>query len=98
MLSVPEPAGGPRVVTTITTKRGLRIMGLAAIVASAAAVNSIGAQGDPVTIDVSQCVNLPTPEQRLACFEAQVETARTAPPAAAAPALWAGCADHHVRC
>src|SRR5688572_23569492 len=86
MLSVLEPAGGPLVLMTITTKRGLQIIGLAAFVASGAVVESVGAQADPVTIDVSQCVNLPTPEQRLACFEAQVETARTAPPAAAAPA------------
>jgi hypothetical protein len=74
------------VATTITTKRGLQIVGLAAIVASAGVVKSVDAQADTVTIDASPCVDLPTPEQRLACFEAQVETARTAPPAASAPA------------
>jgi hypothetical protein len=66
---------------------------LAAFVASGAVVESVGAQADPVTIDVSQCVNLPTPEQRLACFEAQVETARTAPPAAPAAAAPAAAAS-----
>ena len=77
---------GALVSMIITTKRGLRIMGFAAIAAGAGVVGSVGAQGDPVTIDASQCVNLPTPEQRLACYESQVETARTAPAAPAAPA------------
>jgi hypothetical protein len=89
MLPVLEPAGGPLVLTIITTKRALQIMGLAALAASAGVVGAQStptAQSDTVTIDVSECVNLPSPEARLACFEAQVETARTAPPAAAAPA------------
>jgi hypothetical protein len=87
MLSVLEPAGGPLVLTIITTKRGLQIMGLAALAASAAVVGAQSpptAQSDTVTIDVSECANVPSPEARLACFEAQIETARTAPPAAAA--------------
>ncbi|HEY3517108.1 MAG TPA: hypothetical protein VGL98_08670, partial [Gammaproteobacteria bacterium] len=31
-------------------------------------------------VDVSECVKLTTPEERLACFEAQVEDASNAPP------------------
>src|SRR5688572_12013535 len=41
---------GPLVLMTITTKRGLQIIGLAAFVASGAVVESVGAQADPVTI------------------------------------------------
>ncbi len=72
--------------TTIRTKRGLRITGLAALIASTAAVQSVAAQNDSVVVEVGECVDLPSPEQRLACFEAQVEAARNAPPAAAATA------------
>ena len=32
-----------------------------------------------MSVDVSECVKLTTPEERLACFEAQVEGARNAP-------------------
>lgn len=35
-----------------------------------------------MSVDVSECVKLTTPEERLACFEAQVEGAKTATPAA----------------
>jgi len=74
------------VTTIIRTKRALRIVGLAAIVASAAAVGLATAQapGPAVSVDVSECVKLTTPEERLACFEAQVEGAKTATPAPAA--------------
>ena len=70
--------------TIIRTKRALRIAGLAAIVASAAAIGVAAAQA----VDVSECVKLTTPEERLACFEAQVEDARNNPapaPATSAP-------------
>lgn len=72
--------------TIIRTKQVLRIAGLAAIVASAAAIGVAAAQapGPAVSVDVSECVKLTTPEERLACFEAQVEGAKTAPPAPAA--------------
>ena len=70
-------------LTIITTKRALQIISLAALIVSGGVVEAQSAPSDTVTIDVSECVNLPSPEQRLACFEAQVETARTAPPAAA---------------
>ena len=64
----------------------LRTAGLAAIVASAATIATIEtataqAPGPAVSVDVSECVKLTTPEERLACFEAQVEGAKTAPPA-----------------
>jgi hypothetical protein len=71
--------------TIIRTKRWLQITGIAAIVASAGMVQSVAAQGESLTVEVGECVDLPTPEQRLACFEAQVEAARRAP-AEAAPA------------
>ena len=74
-------------MTTITTtKRVLRIAGLAAIVGSAATIGIAAAQapGASVSVDVSECVKLTTPEERLACFEAQVESAKTAPPTPAA--------------
>ncbi len=54
-------------------------MGMAAVMASAAAVQLAVAQ---VSVDVSNCVELTKPEERLACFEAQVEAASNAPPAA----------------
>jgi hypothetical protein len=76
------------IVTTITTtKRGLRIAAVAAVLTGAAAVQPAGAQEPAATVvDVSECVKLTAPEDRLACFEKSVETARTtpaAPPAAA---------------
>lgn len=58
-----------------TTKRALRIACVAAVVASAGAFGLASAQA----VDVSECVKLTTPEDRLACFEAQVEGARNAP-------------------
>ena len=69
--------------TIIRTKRVLRIAGLAAIVAVAATIGIAAGQapGPAVSVDVSECVKLTTPEERLACFEAQVEGAKTAPPA-----------------
>jgi hypothetical protein len=79
-------------MTNIGTKRGLRITGLAALIASTAAVQSIAAQVDSVIVEVGECVDLPSPEQRLACFEAQVEAARNAPPVAAAAAAPAAAA------
>jgi hypothetical protein len=67
------------------TKHQLRISGLMAILASAWVAQSAGGQGERLTVEVGECVDLPTPEQRLACFEAQVDAARGAP-AATAPA------------
>jgi hypothetical protein len=67
------------------TKHGLRIGGLLALAASALIAQSAASQGERLTVEVGECVDLPTPEQRLACFEAHVEAARSAP-AAAPPA------------
>jgi hypothetical protein len=65
-------------VSTIQrTKRGLRFW-CVAVLASAGAVHSAAAQSERLTVEVGQCVDLPTPEQRLACFESQVEAARGA--------------------
>jgi hypothetical protein len=79
---------GAIVTTTTRTKRGLRIASVASVLAAAAAVQAARAQGQPdaVSVDVSECVKLTTPEERLACFDKQVEGSRAAPGAASAPA------------
>ena len=75
--------------TTIRTKHGLRIAAAAAVLASTAALRPTTAQepAGPVSVDVSECVKLTTPEERLACFERQVAGAPTSPaaPGAAEP-------------
>jgi hypothetical protein len=72
------------------TKRGLRLAAVAVIVAGAAAIQSAAAQeaGETVSVDVSECVKLTTPEERLACFESRVQSVRGSPtvPVAAPPA------------
>jgi hypothetical protein len=65
-------------------------MGMAAVLASAAAVQLAVAQ---VSVDVTNCVELTKPDERLACFEAQVDAARTAPPAAAPAAASSAAPD-----
>jgi hypothetical protein len=84
-------------VSTITrTKHALQVAAGAALVAGA--IQPAAGQDRSLTVEVGRCVDLPTPEQRLACFEAQVEAARTAPAPAAqggsapatAPAATAG--------
>jgi hypothetical protein len=61
---------------------------LAAVLAASAAVRLADGQepAAPVSVDVSECVKLTTPEERLACFERQVEGSRTSPAASGAPA------------
>jgi hypothetical protein len=76
-------------VTTITrTKSGLLIAGIAFVVAGTTAIRLAAAQEpeQAVAVDVSECVKLTTPEERLACFESQVEEARNAPRPAPPPA------------
>jgi hypothetical protein len=70
------------VAMTIRTKQALRSAGLAALAAGLGAAALVAAQQQtgPVSVDVSQCVKLTTPEERLACFEAQVEAADAAAP------------------
>jgi hypothetical protein len=55
---------------------------IAAVLAGAAAVQPAAPQAPAAatTVDVSECVSLTTPEERLACFEKQVEVAKTNPP------------------
>jgi hypothetical protein len=72
------------VVTTITrTNLVLRIAAIAVTVAGAVAIQAAAAQepADTVSVDVSECVKLTTPEERLACFEKQVQSSRTDPAA-----------------
>ena len=86
--------------TTIRTKPGLRIAGIAVLAASVGAVRAAGAQQEEAlkNVDVSQCVGLATPEERLACFEARVaaagggRAASGAPAAGSAPAAASGTA------
>ncbi|HVJ30754.1 MAG TPA: hypothetical protein VNA66_10635, partial [Gammaproteobacteria bacterium] len=84
MLTGSGTGSGAVVTTTTRTSLQLRI----AAIAAAAAIQAADAQGpgDAVNVDVSECVNLTTSEERLACFEKQVEGARTNPTAASAPA------------
>jgi hypothetical protein len=60
----------------------LRIAAIAVTVAGAVAIQAAAAQGpaETVSVDVSECVKLTTPEERLACFEKQVQSSRTDPP------------------
>ena len=90
MLPVPNRLGGV-VTTTTRTNFDLRIAGIAAFLAAVAAVaasQGAGAQepGEAVNVDVGECVKLTTPDERLSCFEKQVEASRTSQPAAGAPA------------
>jgi hypothetical protein len=52
----------------------------------------VAQESAPVSVDVSPCVKLTTPEERLACFEAQVEAAGAAQPAGAASGAGAAAA------
>jgi hypothetical protein len=89
------------VTTIIRTKRGLRISAAAAVLAGTAAIQPAGTQepAEPVSVDVSECVKLTTPEERLACFESQVDAARGSPraPAATPPATTTAPADSGSR-
>jgi hypothetical protein len=73
---------------TTITKLELRIAAIMALLAGAAAIGPAGAQGggEAVNVDVSECVKLTTAEERLACFEKQVESSRANPSSAGAPA------------
>ena len=72
------------------------VLALAALaVGVAAGLDSVHAQDDTggVTVEVAECVKLETPDARLACYEARVDSvlkgrseAPSVPPAAAAPA------------
>lgn len=74
---------GAVVTTMIRTNLQFRMAAIAAVLGSIAAVLPGAAQApaDAVSVDVSECVKLTSPEQRLACFEAQVESSRSAPAA-----------------
>jgi hypothetical protein len=85
MLPILKTGLGAVVTMIIRTNLGLRMAAAAAgaVLAAAAAVRPATAQdaASPVSVDVSECVKLTTPEERLACFERQVESSRTNPPA-----------------
>jgi L-alanine-DL-glutamate epimerase-like enolase superfamily enzyme len=69
------------VTTIITKRRGLPVAGIAAVITGVAAIGLATAQEpEPtVAVDVTECVKLTTPDERLACFEKQVEGSRTNP-------------------
>jgi hypothetical protein len=74
-----------RIITGATAQRTCRM--LAAIVCGVVVSDSIVAQpADRLTVDVGECVDLKTPEERLACYESRVEAARQSGAATAAPA------------
>lgn len=84
ILSSLDPGRGASVTTITRTKWALRTAGVAAVIASAAiSIGLASAQAPAVSVDVSECVKLTTPEERLACFEAQVQNAGNAPAPAA---------------
>lgn len=60
---------------------------LAAFIGGGFGIQAARAQdaGSSVTVDVGECVNLQSPEERFACYERQVGAARTAPPPAPPP-------------
>jgi hypothetical protein len=64
--------------TTIDeTKQGRRILGAVTLLLGAAVLQPVAAQeSGGLTVDVDECVVLEKPDERLACFEAQVEAAR----------------------
>lgn len=70
-------------MTTITrTNLRLRLAAAGAVFSLAAGQDAFAqAPAEPVSVDVSECVKLTTPEERLACFEKQVEGSRTSPAA-----------------
>ena len=71
--------------TTTRTNFRLRIAAIAAVFAASQAVGAQEPEG-AVSVDVGECVKLTTPDERLACFEKQVEASRANPSAAGAPA------------
>jgi len=77
---------GKRVIsrTIVATAR----VALAAVIGCGFRVPLVSAQdAASVTVEVGECVNLPSPEDRFACYERQVEAARSTPtPAPVAPA------------
>ena len=79
---------------SIGTKLGLQTVIGVVLIASVGAIRLAAAQqqGEAVSVDVSKCVELTTPEKRLACFEAQVEAAGAAPVADGAAAAGSGTA------
>jgi hypothetical protein len=70
------------VTTIIRTKCALRMAAMA-VVAGIAVRPATGQEAaETLSVDVGECVKLTTPEERLACFESQVEDARSAPASA----------------
>jgi hypothetical protein len=67
----------PGVVAAMTnkTRLGLRLTGVAVAVGAGMATPT-AAQGQGLTIEVSQCADLAAPDERLACYDKQVESAR----------------------
>lgn len=58
-------------------RRGVTARGAGALLASVMLMGAPAAQeGDRFIVDVGDCVELVTPEERLACFDARVERAR----------------------
>ena len=68
----------------MSAANGRAAIALTAVVVGLCGIQSVLAQGS-VTIDVGDCIKLKSPEERLACYERQVDAAapqKAAPPAA----------------
>jgi hypothetical protein len=76
---------GKRVMTRTVTEAAR--VALAAVIGFGFVAPVVSAQDAArVTVEVGECVTLPSPEDRFACYERQVEAARNAPtPAPPAP-------------
>lgn len=69
---------------TNKTRLGLRLTGVAVAV-GAGMVTPTAVQSQGLTVEVSRCADIEAPEERLACFDEQVDAARN-PRSAAPPA------------
>jgi hypothetical protein len=65
------------VVRTMNYDAKRRAVSAAAIAALVGAHPALGQQSESVTVDVGECVNLESPEERLACYEGRVDAARS---------------------
>jgi len=78
-----------RILTSAQVERAG--VALTAVIGSVIGIQAALAQGaGNVTVDVGECVNLQSPDERFACYERHVEATRTAPAAVSPDARSAG--------
>ena len=66
-----------RILTAKVARAGVALTAVIGVVVGIQAGLAQGA--DSVTVDVGECVNLQSPEERFACYERHVEATSTAP-------------------